>query len=140
MNPRQFLLIGGIILVLLGILGLVVLGPTADKSALGAAFYLDNAENVAHLVLGIVALLAYWLLKDDMLVKWLVILVGVIALAVAVIGFLNSGNPAPNVGVSNLENPLDNILHLVVGVWALGASFMGKKTSSGTMAAPPTQM
>ncbi len=129
MNSKQFLLLGGIILVVLGVAGLTVLGPTVDRSALGPVNYLDNAENVAHLVLGVVALAAYYLLKDAQLQKWLVVLVGVIALLVAALGFMNGANPAPNVGVSNLEMS-DNILHLVVGVWALWAAFMGSKSAS----------
>ena len=60
MNPKQFLVIGGIILLLVGILGFVgILGPTASDSIFGATWYFDNAENWAHAVLGIVALLLF---------------------------------------------------------------------------------
>ena len=143
MNPKQFLLLGGIILVVLGVAGLVVLGPTPEQSLLGNAFYLDNTENMAHLLFGVVALGAYFGLKDANLTKWLVVLVGIVALAVAVLGFVSSGNPAPNVGVSNLESPLDNILHIGVAVWAFAAAFMGKKATgsmSGPSSMPPTQV
>ena len=59
MNPKQFLTIGGVVLVLLGILGFVnVIGPTSEVSIFGSAWWFDNAENWAHLILGIVALLA----------------------------------------------------------------------------------
>ena len=130
MNPRQFLLLGGIIFVTLAVLGVVGLGPTITDSALGETFWLDNGENVAHLVLGVVALLAYFLLKDEQLTKWLVILVGVIALLAAVLGFLYSGDTsgANFFGVANLEMA-DNLLHLVVGIWALWAAFMDKKST-----------
>jgi len=37
MNPKQFLQIGGIILVLVGILGFFVIGPTPEKSLFGGA-------------------------------------------------------------------------------------------------------
>lgn len=143
MNPRQFLLLGGIILVVLGVAGFTVLGPTPEQSMLHGAFYLDMAENVAHLLFGVVALGAYWGLKDEKLVKWLVLAVGVVAALVAVIGFISSGNPMPNVGIANLENPLDNILHVVVAVWAFGVCFM-KPAKSASMPMPnqsgPTQM
>ncbi|MEK9147909.1 MAG: hypothetical protein AAB650_00555, partial [Patescibacteria group bacterium] len=57
MNPKQFLQIGGVVLVLVGILGFVgVIGPTAESSLFGGAWWFDNAENWAHLVLGVVAL------------------------------------------------------------------------------------
>lgn len=125
MNPRQFLLIGGTILVILGILGMFVLGPTPEQSLLKEGFFLTDFENYAHLIIGIVALGAYFLLADSDLTKWLVILVGLISLIAAIAGFLNSGNPVPNLGFTNLENPLDNILHLVVAVWALYAGFVG---------------
>jgi len=119
-NPRQFLLIGGIVLLLLGIVGF--LGIFSDTKS---AFYLDTGENVAHTVLGVVAIAAAYLLKDANLQRWLVIVVGVVALFFGVYGFIVAGNTPPNTfGISNLESPADDILHLVVGIWALAAAFM----------------
>jgi hypothetical protein len=63
--------------------------------------------------------------------------VGVVALLAAVLGFLNSANPSPNVGVANLENPYDNVLHLVVAVWAFAAAFMKPKGGMMTNNTPP---
>ena len=129
MNPRQFLLIGGIVLLLLGIVGYA--GVFSDTKS---AFYLDTGENVAHTVLGIVAIAAAFLLKDANLQKWLVVVVGVVALFFGVYGFIVAGNAPPNTfGISNLESPADDILHLVVGVWALAAAFMPR----GMMATAP---
>jgi hypothetical protein len=89
-------------------------------------FYLDAGENVAHTGLGIIAIAAAYLLKDANLQKWLVVAVGLLALFFTVYGFAVAGNASPNTfGISNLENPADDILHLVVGVWALGAAFLG---------------
>lgn len=130
LNPRQFLLLGGIILLALGVLGMFGLGPDSDSSILGSFFWLDQTENVAHLVLGAVALGTYYMVKDEMLTLWLVRLVGVVAAVVAVLGFMSAGNPEPNVGVSNLENPADNVLHLVVAVWALWVGFMNTKSNA----------
>jgi hypothetical protein len=119
MNPRQFLQVGGIILLLLGIVGFV------KPDLLPGLLEFDAAENYAHTVLGIVALLAAYTLGAD-LQKWLTVVVGVVALFFGVMGFVVSGNPAPNFyGIANLENPLDNVVHLVVGVWALWAA-MGR--------------
>ena len=118
MNPKQFLQIGGAILLVLGLVGYA--GVFSDTKSF---FYLDNGENIAHTVLGIVAIGASFLLKDAMLQKWLVVIVGVTALAATVIGFAVAGATAPNLGVANLESPADDILHLVVGVWALLAAF-----------------
>ena len=114
----------------LGVLGMFLLGLTPGQSMLGNFFWLDDVENYAHLILGIVALGAYYLLKDENLTKWLVVLVGVVALLATILGFLNASNPVPNLGVTNLESVSDNILHLVVAVWAFYAAFVGSKSSS----------
>jgi hypothetical protein len=138
MNPRQFLLLGGIILVAFAVLGVFGLGPTEADSALGVNLWFDNGENVAHLVLGAVALLAYYFLKDAQLTRWLVILVGVIALGAALVGFLNLGGDTPGAnffGLANVENPVENTVHLLVGVWAFYVAFMGNKKPAPTAAA-----
>lgn len=120
MNSKQFLQFGGAVLVLVSILGFVgVLGPTADKSIFGSSWWFDNAENWAHLVLGIVGLLASFALgapQQKMLVKVLGV-VGVL------IGLYSIFTPA-FLG-ANLENPADTLLHLAVGGWALWASKKG---------------
>ncbi len=133
LSPRGFLLYGGIILLVLGVAGMTVLGPTSANSLLGDFNWLDNTENMAHLLLGVVAIAAYYLLKDANLTKWLVILVGVVAAVATVLGFMNMAAAAPNVGVTNLELS-DDVLHLVVAVWAFAAAFMG----SSSTAAPTT--
>ncbi len=128
MNPKQFLLIGGIVLLLLGLVGFAGLF-TDTKSA----FYLDQGENVAHTGLGIIAIAASFLLTDANLQKWLVAVVGVVALFFAVYGFIVAGNASPNTfGISNLESPADDILHLVVGIWALAAAFMPRGMMAST--------
>jgi hypothetical protein len=119
-NPKQFLQIGGAILLLLGLLGFAGLFNTK-----GSFFWLDNGENVAHTGLGIIAIAASFLLKDAQMQKWLVAVVGVVALFFTVVGFAVAGDAsgANTFGLANLESPADDILHLVVGVWALAAAF-----------------
>ena len=136
MNPKQFLLIGGAVLAVVGVVGFLgIIGPTPDKSLFGQTWWFDNGENVAHLVLGIVALGAAYVLGDA-LQKWLVAAVGVLGVLVAVWGFLVSGSASPNFYGANLENPADTALHLVVGLWALWAAFWGKKELVSPV--PPT--
>lgn len=118
MNPKQFLQIGGIILILVGVLGFFLIGPTAEQSIFGENWWFDNPENWAHLVLGIVAVALAYAVKNAMLQKWVTIIVGVVALIAGISGFVT-----PNFLGANMENPLDNILHLVIGVWALWAGF-----------------
>ena len=62
------------------------------------------------------------------------ILVGVIALFFALYGFLNAGGAEPNTfGLANLENPSDNLLHLVVSVVALAAAFAPSPEPTSSM-------
>ena len=121
MNPKQFLTWGGAILVLVAILGFVgIIGPTADRSIFGETWFFDNAENWAHLVIGVVGLLAAYFAQAS-LQKTLAMVVGVIALLVFVWNLFST-----TLDGATLQRPLDTILHLVVGVWALWVS-MGKK-------------
>lgn len=124
MYPRLFLTVGGAVLLLLGIVGYLNVFSESGTPA----FWLDNGENLAHTVLGVVALAAVFVpgLNTALAPYYrpIVGLVGVIALFFAVYGFLQPAGTAadPNTfGVSNLENPSDNLLHLVVGIVAFAA-------------------
>lgn len=129
MNPKQFLQFGGAILLILGVVGLLPVFTKANTPW----FYLDTGENIAHIVLGVVAIAAAYVLTDATMQKWLVAVVGVVALFFGVYGFVVAGAAEPNTfGLANLESPADNILHLVVGAWALYAAFMGRATMSAT--------
>lgn len=123
MNSKQFLILGGIVLVLVAIFGIIgIIGPTAEQSIFGANWWFDTAENWAHLVLGVVALIAAFILPANAQ-KPLVILVGLLAL---VVGLYSAFYSTMLLG-ANLESPADTILHLAVGAWALLAAMMGKE-------------
>lgn len=118
---------------LIGVLGFVgVLGPTAEKSLFGPAWYFDNAENWAHLVIGLVGLVAAFVLKSGMQ-KSLVLLLGVVAVLFGLYSLFISENFLG----AMLQNPADTILHLVVGAWALFAGL--KKPKMAAMSMPPQQ-
>src|SRR4026207_922501 len=123
-TPKGFLTYGGAILLLLGIVGFLnVFSQTAVP-----AFWLDPGENVAHTFLGIVALAIVFVPGLNTMFapyyRWIVILLGIVALFFAVYGFYVGGNATPNTfGLANLESPLDDLLHLVVGAWALYAAW-----------------
>ncbi len=126
MNPKQFLTIGGVVLVVVGLAGFLgVIGPTPDSSIFGSFWWFDNAENWAHLVLGVVALVVAYTLGAG--------LQGLVTLLVGVVGILvalyNLGYD--NLLGANLETPADLVLHLVVGVWALWAWWSGRKMVEG---------
>ncbi len=129
MNPKQFLQVGGVVLLLVGILGFAgIIGPTAEQSIFGSAWVFDNGENWAHAVLGVVGLLASFLFSANyqrLLVKvlgWVGLLIGLYSLFIST-NFLGS----------MLQNPLDTLLHFAVGGWALWASKGGRSSSSGMM-------
>jgi hypothetical protein len=122
--PRLFLTVGGAVLLLLGIVGYLNVFTESGTPS----FWLDNGENLAHTVLGIVALAAVFVpgLNTALAPYYrpIVGLVGAIALFFAVYGFLQPAGTGANpntFGVSNLENPSDNLLHLVVGIVAFAA-------------------
>lgn len=119
MNPRQFLYIGGVILLGLGIFGFVDPNPVSDQSTL----QFDVWENWAHTLLGIFAI-AMAIVLPRVYRWWLTGIVGVGAVATAIVGFALSGREFPNLGGANLENPVDNVLHLVVGAWALAVAIL----------------
>lgn len=129
MNPKSFLTIGGVVLVIVGLAGMVgILGPTPESSIFGPAWYFDTGENWAHLIGGIVALVVVYTLPTMM--APVTLLVAVVTLLAGVWGFFLSSE-MPNFYGANLENPLDNILHLVIGVWAVFSWKAAKKMSSG---------
>jgi hypothetical protein len=127
LSPKGFLQVGGIVLVLVAILGYVgVIGPTAEQSLFGSFWYFDNAENVAHLVLGVVALAAAYLIGASMQ-KTLVMVVGIVGVLIGLYSLLID---TMLLGAA-LQNPADTVLHLVVGGWALWAA-MGKQSPMGS--------
>jgi len=123
-SPKGFLLVGGAVLLVVGLLGFfgILIGPTPAQSIFGSAWYFDNAENLAHTVLGIAGLAAAFIFPA-MWQKWLVILLGVVGVVVGIYSLLGQSMLLG----ANLENPADSILHLAVGAWALAAAFMVKK-------------
>jgi len=122
-TPRGFLISGGAVLLVLGILGFFVLNNPSLSF-----FWLDSSENVAHVALGGIALAAVYVpgLNDTLrpYYKWIVILVGLIALFFGVYGFLVTGDASGKntFGLANLELG-DNLLHLVVAAWAFAAAY-----------------
>lgn len=135
MNPKQFLIIGGAVLVVVGLLGFFgVIGPTAAKSIFGSTWWFDNGENWAHLILGVVALIAAFTFPAGAQ-KPLVMLVGLLGIFFGVYNVFTTKFLG-----TNLESPADMILHFAVGIWALAASMMkGKMMAKPSMPTPPSQ-
>ena len=129
MDPKQFLLIGGIVLAVVGVIGFFgIIGPTPEASVFGSAWWFDNGENWAHLILGVVAIaLAYS--AGANIQGWVTLLVGILGVLVALWGWIIG----PSFYGANLENPLDNLLHLAVGAWALWAWWSARKAMPAPM-------
>ena len=126
--PTLFLKVGGAVLLVLGIVGYIGIFNNVS------IFNLDAGENLAHTVLGIVALGFGFIVKDQNVTRWLVVIVGAVGIITGAGGFfLANGDfmgghfAHPNFfGLANLENPADNLLHLVVGIVALLAVYMNR--------------
>lgn len=128
-SAKSFLIYGGIVLVAVGILGFGFTGPTPDDSIFGNLWVFTPAENWVHIILGVVALAAAFALKSASQQQMLVNVVGVVALLFAIIGFF------PSFLGAYLQNPMDNLLHIIVAIWAFWAA---SGTSAPTMIARPT--
>lgn len=113
MNSKQFLQIGGVVLVVVGLLGMVgVIGPTPERSIFGETWWFDTPENWAHLVLGVVGLVVAYT-GGASLQRSVAGLVGVLALFFGLYNLF-----ATTFMGATLQRPLDTILHLAIAVWA----------------------
>ena len=131
MNPKNFLMVGGAVLLIVGLAGFAgIIGPTPNQSIFGPSWYFDNAENWAHTILGIVALIAAFAIPAGMQ-GGLTLIVGIVALIVGLWGFVLP-DMTPNFFGANLENPADNILHLAVGAWAVLSWWRTQSMSGGS--------
>jgi hypothetical protein len=130
----MFLIVGGVVLLLLGVVGYLGIFTKAAFPA----FWLDNGENVAHVALGVIALAAVYVPGLNSALapyyRWIVLLVGVIALFFGVYGFVVANSTAEfnTFGVANLELA-DNILHLVVAAWAFASALMTRPAMESRM-------
>jgi len=123
MNIKQFLLGCGGFLLLFGMLGYVL----PDGKLLGANWFLTNGENVVHLIFGVLALAAAYVF-DAKMQKTLVQIMAIVLVFFAVFGFMVRDVPPLNTFlVANLENPYDNILHLVLGIWGVYIGFVSRE-------------
>lgn len=132
-SAKAFLIYGGIVLVAIGVLGFGFIGPSPQDSIFGSAWTFTVGENWTHLILGVVALGAAFVLKSTSHQRLLVNIVGVVALLFGLLGFFLPSD-YPNFLGANLENPMDNLLHIIVAIWAFWAANGAKEYD---MANPP---
>ncbi len=121
MNAKQFLVVAGAVLLLIGMIGFFgIIGPTPEQSVFGDAWWFDNSENWALAFVGVVALVLAYTIPMTVQ-KWVVMLLGIIGVSIGIYSFFS-----PTLLGANLENPADSLLHLALGVWALIAALMTK--------------
>jgi hypothetical protein len=127
LHPTNVLKIGGTVLILLGLFGLT--GVAGFQW-----FHLTAGENVAHIALGIVGLAVAFGTSDVRVHRGLVAVLAITGIGFGLLGFalpsggalVNGAFQMPNLGVANLENPADNLLHIVVGIWTGASALWGR--------------
>lgn len=128
-SPEKFLLLAGGFSVIIGILGVFSLGPTHEHSMFGTFLWMDHKENFFHTSLGLIGLAIVLIpsLKTTMqpYYKHIVFVAASIALFFSFYGFLESYNIISPPIDFNLQHPADNVLHLLLGLWALSAVIVG---------------
>lgn len=125
MTPKQFLIIGGIVLILLGVFGFLFPNPLGDISIL----HFDIYENFTHTILGIAAIIFAFALPNIGR-WWITLLVGITGLLFGILGLALIGQSFPNLGGANLENPVDNVIHLAVGIWGFAVVYFNRSMLS----------
>src|SRR3989344_7118670 len=124
MTPSFFLLFSGTISLFIGILGILQAGFLPY-------FWFDFPENLVHTGFGALAL---WAARRASMAfqRQFVLWTSLLAFVIGVLGVVVQDQPSPNFfGITNLEHPLDNALHLTFGIVGLWASVSGKGKGHG---------
>jgi len=91
---------------------------------------MDNKENVFHTLLGLIGisivLVPSLKAKLHPYYKQIVFIAASIALFFSFYGFLEAYNIISSPIDFNLQHPADNVLHLLLGLWAFAAVTIGK--------------
>jgi len=127
MNPKYFLSVAGVILIVVGVLGLVggIIGPTPGDSLFGSIWYFNSVEIWAHLAVGIFALFCAFLLSQR-IQEFICVVFGIMLI---VLGFYILLGNYDLLG-AHFEHPADTFFNFIFGVWAImaGAKLIGNKS------------
>lgn len=115
----RLLLVTGFLLLVWGIAGWFV--PSEE----GDPFYTDAAYNTFFMVLGAVVMWSAFTWNPEIRHAWARVL-GVGFVLLALTGWAVAGRDAPNLWVTNFENPADNVILLAIGFAFLLASFWAR--------------
>ena len=91
----------------------------------GDRFYTDVGYNTFYLAIGVLVTWIGTTWNPELRRIWTGF-IGVLFLAMAIMGWAVVGRDAPNFWVVNFENPVDNVVHLGVGLVFLAVCIFGK--------------
>ena len=120
LTVRRALLIFGLLLAAVGVAGFFL-----DSSA-GDAYHLDTGQNIAYLVIGLASLYVGEVWSSDSKRVFLGV-AGVLFLGVAIAGFAIAGGEGHDLGIFDVENPWENVAHLLLGLLFLGVVFYPRR-------------
>ena len=117
MKIGHFLQLSGLVLLGWGIAAWFMPWEEGDE------FYTDVGYNVFYLSIGLLVLWIGTTWNPELRRIWTVF-TGILFLAISVMGWAVVGRDDPNFWVVNFENPVDNLVHLGVGLaFFVGAMF-----------------
>ncbi len=119
MNLKPFALLFGIVLTIMGIIGFIPI--FSPHGLLLGIFAVDPVHNIIHLITGILAFLS---LSNIRYMRLYFQVIGVIYAILAVAGLLFTGN----FFVTQM-NMADQLLHIVIAIFALYLGFFIKKAN-----------
>lgn len=122
MNSRQFLLFGGVLLILVGLLGVFgVVGPSSvDPGAFGQWWYFTKIEGWVHAGVGILSVIASFISRAPW--RYLTIFLGVLSILGGIYSLLGPVPEGKQAFGMDLQNPGDTIFHLLIGASAFLSS------------------
>lgn len=110
--PRRALMTTGFGLLILGILGFFF-----DWDSNENVIYMDPAKSIISIISG---LILYWI-GEVWSASWkrkVVGLLTIVSLALGIIGLIFGSNQSENLGITNINSPLESIIWLCVGIWS----------------------
>ena len=113
LTSRRCLLIFGLVLTAVGIAGFFV-----DSQA-GDLYDLGTGQSIAYLIMGLASLVVGEVWNSDWKRAFLG-LEGLFFLIVGIAGFAIAGGSGHDLGIFNVENPWENVAHLLLGLIFLG--------------------
>ncbi len=124
MNPKKFLTIGGIILLVIGVLGIVgLLGSISSAGFFHPPYWI----NWFHLFLGILVLTVSFLHAHKLQVG-VTLFATIILMTIGILGLVFGPYIASRYNIPELADPSDHIVHLGIGLLALWG-FLNRKNN-----------